>query len=98
LSRNQEVPRNKLTSKVLGGLKVSRWTSFARLRVRCVVALALFGEGTPSAFEAYAIARKTIVRNLLEETISRRIEEVRNSELYPHFINVNRRDLYFSKL
>jgi len=63
------VPRNKLTSKVLGGLKVSRWALFARLRVRWVVALALFGEGTPLALEAYAIARKTVVKNLLNETI-----------------------------
>ena len=63
--------RNQLTSKVLGGLKVLMWASFARLRVRCVVALALFGEGTPLALEAYAIARKTAVKNLLKETISR---------------------------
>ena len=79
MSRNQEVPRNKVTSKVLGGLKVSRWASFARLRVRWVVALALFGEGNPLAFEAYAIARKTVVKNLLKETILRGIEEVRRA-------------------
>jgi len=92
------VTRNQLTSKVLGGLKVLMWASFARLRVRCVVALALSREGTPLTLETYAIAGKTIVKSLLKETISRGIEEVRSSELYLHFINVNRRDLYFSKL
>ena len=65
--------RNKLTSKVLGGLKVSMWASFVRLRVRCVLTLALFGEGTPLALEAYVIARKTVVKNLLKEIISRGI-------------------------